>query len=453
MLSTPGVFEFKPEIPWQRKLVNDVLYNYDYSLGTHVALCSGSVGSGKSLPAAHLAVRHCLEHTGARVLLGRKALPDLKDTIFKKIVEHLESKELMQGRDYRVIENTARIVFRNGSEIISRSWSDRKYKKLGSIEVSAAIIEEGAENDEEDKAAFEFIKMRVGRLPHVSAKANWIIICTNPDEPDHWLYKDVIAKPNKTTHVYYSKLSDNPFLPESYEQNLRENMDPLMARRMLDGEWLSILGQGVYHAYSDRNRINSKYTVNPYYPVLVSWDFNIGEGKPLSAVLMQYIQGQFHIFDEVVVEGMRTEESCDELADRGLLNPDWTFEVHGDASGRHKDTRNKMSDWDIIRKFFSNYQRNGRGLNFTFEVPRSNPPVRERHNTVNAHCCNANGEIRLFVYDGCDTVDQGMRMTKLKKNGLYVEDDSKDYQHITTALGYAVHRKVKAIKKQAPQFL
>ena len=451
MLSTPSVFEFRPEIPWQRKLINDVLYNYDYNLGTHVALCSGSVGSGKSLPAAHLAVRHCLEHTGARVLLGRKSLPDLKDTIFKKIIEHIDCSELKAGTDFRVREDIARIQFRNGSEIISRSWSDRKYKKLGSIEASAAIIEEGAENDDEDKKAFEFFKMRVGRLPHINQ--NWIIIPTNPDEPDHWIFKDIISKPNSTTHIYYSKLSENPYLPESYEQNLRENMDPLMARRMLDGEWISIIGKGVYHAYSDKNRIHSNYTVNPRYPVLLSWDFNIGEGKPLSMCLMQYIHGVFHIFAEVVVEGMRTEESCDELAERGLLNPDWTFEIHGDASGRARDTRNLRSDWDIIRKFMDNYSSGGRRLKYSFEVPRSNPPVRERHNTVNAFCCNAHGELRLFVYDGAETVDQGLRMTKLKKNGNYIEDDSKAYQHVTTSLGYAIHRKVKAIKKAAPQFL
>jgi hypothetical protein len=28
----------------------------------------------------------------------------------------------------------------------------------------------------------------------------------------------------------------------------------------------------------------------------------------------------------------------------------------------------------------------------------------------------------------------------LKKGGQYIEDDSKDYQHCTTALGYAVCR-------------
>ena len=229
-------------------------------------------------------------------------------------------------------------------------------------------------------------------------------------------------------------------------------MDPLMARGMLDGEWLSILGEGIYYAYSDNNRSHEKYEPNPRYPILISWDFNIGDSKPLSVCLAQEVNGVFHIFDEVIVDGMRTEESCEQLHEKGLLMDGFSYEIHGDATGRHRDTRNKMSDWDIIRKWFSNYKTaSNRPLRWVDRVPRSNPPVRERHNIVNAHCCNAHGEIRLVVY--CETVDQGMRMTKLKKGGQYIEDDSKPYQHVTTALGYMIHRRKHDTPTQAPQFL
>lgn len=452
MTSTPSLFEFKPVIKWQKQIIKDVFYEYDYSLGTHLALCSGSLGSAKSLTAAHIALRHCMENDNARLLLGRKALPDLKDTIYNKIVEHLDDSNLKEGKDYFLTDNIAKIKFRNGSEIISRSWSDRKYKKLGSLELSAAIIEELAENDDEDEKALDFISMRVGRLPHINQ--SFIIALTNPDEPDHWIYRRLIEKQSPTVHVYYSKLSDNPFLGPEYENNLRSSLDPMMARRMLDGEWLSIVGEGVYYAYSDKNRIRKKYEIDPRHPILLSWDFNIGEGKPLSVVMLQIINGIAHVFGQVIVHGMRTEESCDELAAMGILDQDLRFEIHGDASGRHSDTRNKLSDWDIIKKFMSNYQtKKGNALRFTMEVPRSNPPIRERHNLVNAHCVNANGEIRLFVYDGAETVDQGLRMTKLKKGGQLVEDDSKEYQHCTTALGYALHRKKTYVAPQAPQFL
>jgi hypothetical protein len=437
--STPSVFEFDPShIEWQEKLIYDVLNNYDYSLGTHEVLCSGSVGSGKSLPAAHLGVRHCLENQNARLLLGRKALPDLKDTIFRKILDHLECEQLVLGRDYWVNETSAKIRFRNGSEVISRSWSDRKYKKLGSLELSAAIIEELAENDDDDEQAYEFIKMRVGRLPHI--KKSWIISCSNPDAPDHWAYRRLIESKNEQVHVYYSLLEHNPFLPANYKESLLKDMDPMLAQRMIYGKWVSISGQVIYHQYQkEYNYIDKDYQIDLRHPIRISWDFNIGEGKPMSLVLLQIIKDTVHIFAEVIIEGMRTLDSCEELADKGYLDHNVLYILNGDGTGRHRDTRGPMDDWDIIVKFFNNYiNKRGENINFEKKVPAANPRVRERHNKMNAYMCNSLGERRMLVYKGCETVDKGLRLTKLKKNGNYIEDDSKEYQHVTTALGYSL---------------
>jgi hypothetical protein len=156
---------------------------------------------------------------------------------------------------------------------------------------------------------------------------------------------------------------------------------------------------------------------------------------------MQYVHGIFHVYDEVVVDGQRTQDSLEEMAARGMLDYNLPYIIHGDATGRHKDTRSKTSDWDIIDKFFANYQnsKTGRAIRYSLDVPRSNPPIRTRHNDVNAMICNANGQRRLFVYKDAPTVDEGLRLTKLKSGSQYLEDDKDRYQHITTALGYAVH--------------
>lgn len=438
--STPTFSEYCPKpIPYQARLVKDVLTQFDYSLGTHEVVLTGSVGSGKSLPAAHLGVKHCIDYPGARLLLGRKALPDLKDTIFKKILEHLDDQDIKEGIHYFVNETRAQIRFRNGSDIISRSWSDRKYKKLGSIEVSAAIIEELAENDEEDEAAYEFIKMRVGRLPHVPQ--NWIISCTNPDSPGHWAYKRLLQSKNPLVHVYYSLLSDNPFLPDSYMESLLEGMDPKLARRMIYGEWVDIQGEVLYHQYSkEHNFRDYSYKVIPNVPVRVSWDFNIGEGKPLSVSVAQIIGDEVHFFNEIVLDGIRTEDSCHELSAKGLLDFPCPYIINGDSTGKSRDTRSKFSDYDIINKFMANYQtRNGRTLRYEMCVPASNPAIRTRHNDMNAYFCNANGRRRAFVYKDAPTHDEGFRLTKLKKNGSYIEDDSKRYQHVTTSAGYMLN--------------
>jgi hypothetical protein len=58
---------------------------------------------------------------------------------------------------------------------------------------------------------------------------------------------------------------------------------------------------------------------------------------------------------------------------------------------------------------------------------------------TNGQFKNANGKVNLFVDKGCKTLEKGFRLTKLKPGGQYIEDDSKPYQHITTAAGYGIH--------------
>lgn len=360
-------------------------------------------------------------------------MPALRSTIFQKILEHIGS-DLIEGKDYRVNLTTAGIKFKNGSEIIARSWADKKYFKVRSLELSGVAIEETTENDTND--FYSEIKMRVGRLPHV--KENIIIHATNPSSPENWLYKYfAIGDPSKrldTRHVYYSVTTDNPFLPAKYIEQLKAELDPRMARRMIYGEWIEINSDVVYYEYQKELQfIKRKYEINPDFPIICSWDFNIGEGKPMSMCLAQYIDDEFHFFDEVIISGARTADTIDELDGRGLLRKDWRYQICGDASGKHRDTRSSRSDYDIITKEFQN-----RGLQYEYHVPLANPPVRTRHNRVNAYCKNALGQTRLWVYEKCTTVDEGLRLVKLKPGANYIEDDSKDYQHCTSALGYAV---------------
>jgi len=439
--STPHFNEFNPaRIKFQARVVDDFYGNLDFASGVQELLLSGSVGSAKSLLAAHLAVRHCVENTRARILLGRLTLPDVKATIFKLITEHLQGSQFKEGRDYWIRQDSGYIQFRNGSEILSRSWADKKYEKVRSLALSGAIIEEATENKgDHQKAIFE-IKQRVGRLPHI--KTNFIIYCTNPDGPSHWLYKYFFEEESKTRRVYKSITQDNPFLPTWYIEQLKKDLDPREARRMLYGEWVEIDRERIYYAYEITDNYRKyNYAVNPNLPIAISFDFNIAFNKPMSCVFSQYDPKTetFHYFDEVIVHGARTGSILDEASARGLLDYSAEYEIYGDATGEARSTNSIHSDYDIIRNYLNKYKtKNGNQLVYKMRVPRSNPPVRERHNLVNAYCLNSLDQRRLFVYEKCKILHEGMKLTALKEGATYTEDDSKHYQHCTTALGYQV---------------
>ena len=436
--STPSLTSYEPDvISYHRQVIDDIRKHYNYSLGTHEILLSGSVGSGKSTLLSHIVLTHCLFNQGARFLIGRLSMPALRSTVFNKLLEHI-GNDLVEGKDFWVNLTTATIKFRNGSEIISRSWADRKYFKVRSLELSGAAIEETVETVEDD--FYKEIKMRVGRLPHI--KENIIINATNPSSPSHWAYKYFIGpnmggEKHDTRHVYYSITDLNPFLPKQYIEQLKRDLDPKMARRMLMGEWIEIQDEVIYYAYDSAVQYSKKpWTPKPETPIMISFDFNIGDGKPLSACAIAYENGIFHAFAEVIIEGARTDEACQEFYDRGIIVKGKSYELYGDASGKARHTSSTRSDYEIIKESFD---RNG--ISYKYCVPLANPAIRTRHNTINAYCRNALGQVRLYVHN-CPTVNDALRLTAFKKGGNIIEDDSKKYQHVGTALGYCLVRKL-----------
>jgi hypothetical protein len=441
--STPCLTEFDPTIiPFQYQVIKDIRNAFDYSLGAHEVLLSGSIGSSKSTIMAHVAVTHCLFNKGARFLIGRLSMPALRATLFAKIIEHI-APDLKEGRDYFVNQVSATIKFRNGSEIVSRSWADRKFFKVRSLDLSGAAIEETIETTEQD--FYNEIKMRIGRLPHV--KENIIINATNPGSPSSWIYKYFIApnsggKKHNTKHVYYSRTEDNPFLPKKYINQLKTDLDPKLARRMLYGEWIEIADEVIYYQYDTKTQYSKDdWRPRTETPIMICWDFNIGDGKPLSACAVAYEDGCYHAFAEVIIEGARTDEAVKEFLDRGIIAEGRPYEIDGDASGKARHTSSKRSDYEIIKE---SLERNN--IKYSYKVPLSNPAIRLRHNTINAMCRNGLGQVRLFVHN-CPTLDEGLRLTAFKKGANLIEDDSKRFQHVTTALGYGIVRHQKQLNR------
>lgn len=437
------------EIAWQYEAIKK--FNHaNYDSGVQEFLMSGAVGSAKTTLASHLAIKHCLKYPNAKLLIGRQTLPDLKETIFESICSQLLNDEnLKEGVHYKIVTTRAHIYFKNGSKMISGYWRDKRYKKFRSLDLTGAIIEELTENNDQESEAYREIKKRIGRRKSIREK--FIISLTNPDSPKHWAYKYFISQPSVDRHVIYSKTEDNKFLPESYIEQLKRDLDPKMARRMLYGEWVEVDSEGIYYQYkSDIHYIRKDYEIDMRSPICISFDFNIGDGKPYSVLISQYKKTyldsknykiSFNCFDEVVIHTARTESIMEEIASRGYFDLGLKINIYGDATGKARSTSSNRSDYDIIKEFLSKYKdKEGRPLTFVLKVPLSNPEVRKRHNLVNAYLLNSLGEKRITLYTKCETLDEGLRLTDFKKGSQTIENDNNRWQHITTALGYMICR-------------
>jgi len=457
--STPSFFEFDPTvIPYQYRVVYDIKKKFFKSSDQpHYILLSGSVGSAKSVLMAWLILSHVTSFDGARCMIGRKTLPDLKDTIFTLLLEML-SGSLEEGVDFWVNHTSASIKFANGSEIISRSWHDKKFKKFRSLALSMICVEELTENDTKDWEFFIECIARLGRLPHVPE--NLFLAASNPDDPSHPAYTEFIegavkkgfySQKDANTHCYFSRTHDNPFLPSWYIEKLKEKYDDKMIRRLLFGEWLYISTDVIYYNYDPEKHVSKEpLPLIKSLPLRIGFDFNIAKGKEMSSALFQFnkhatntnhTNRKFKVLDEVAIDGARTLDAMEEWAGRGYFdlkhNP--TIIIHGDATGFKGDTRGpKMrTDFSIIEKFLANYERkDGDVIEYDVRVPSVNPRLRDRHNNVNGALLNANKEISIAINDKCTFVKAGFANTRLKENAGYIEDQTTKGQDMSNALTY-----------------
>lgn len=406
--------------------------------------------------AAHLAITHCLLYSDAEFLLGRQAMPRLKDTVIKKILDHLKGSCLKEGKHFKHNKTTGEIDFSpcGGGRMITLSWADKDYEKFRSYEFSAGWIEELTENDSNMAKGFhtEMIA-RIGRINanNSNVRENFVLYSTNPSDPDHFAFDYFFTggrrvgnylSNHELRHVFFSLTTQNVFLPKWYIPSLRERYDSKMIKRLLEGQWLFINTDVIYYEYNpDDHFILEDSKIDPSLPIILSFDFNISKGKPMSSVCMQYDGDKFRIIDEVAVEGARTQDSIEEWAGRGYFDHKYNppIIIMGDATGRRGDSRGKNSDYSIIEKFLANYNRkDGEPLNFEIDVPTINPPIRERHNKVNGQLRSSTGKISISIDRRCKTVNKGLLGGKLKEASKYVEDQTSQGMDIAVALGYGI---------------
>jgi hypothetical protein len=453
--STPRFDEVNPmDIKWQHKVLYDLQdkEQFNYDLGTHTIILSGAVGSAKSLFAAHLTWRHMLLNPGAEVGLGRLDQKRLRDTSVALLLKHRPSK-WEAGKQFKYNRSTNKFELPNGSVVYSMYWADKDFDRFKSREFSFFHLEEGTENDNSD--CYKYISQRMGRFNHIEEKL--IVLTTNPDEPEHWINQELMLRAgyingvrqegdpqyiDYTIHLYYSLTKDNPFLGKGYYENLLKKYNQKEVQRFLEGKWISLYGEGIYFAYNEEHYKKEEYNINLSYPIEVAFDFNTALGKPMSACFFQYINDTFYFFDEGILQG-NTTLLMQEMLNRGLFDHNTKYRIHGDSSGYAKHaSSNSYCDYDIIKRMLEQYHRK---IDFKLVASReSNPGVKQRHNTVNAYLKNGLNQIRIYVYGKCKVLNEGFKLTRLLDRATYTEDDSKSYQHVTTAAGYGICECIKA---------
>ena len=129
---------------------------------TNIVIYGGSAGGGKSWLGCVWITTLCLKYPGIRCLIGRSVLQQLKLTTLNTLYEVLAMMQLKAGEHYNFNGQSNVMTFNNGSEIVFKDLaflpSDPNYDSLGSLEITAAFIDEATQIS---SLCFSIIKSRI----------------------------------------------------------------------------------------------------------------------------------------------------------------------------------------------------------------------------------------------------------------------------------------------------
>ena len=213
---------FKPH-RWQIPVLNSI---------DEVILLTGSAGGGKSRVAAEKIHAFLMTFPGATALVVRKTRTSMYNSTVVFLRKEVMGKMLTSKR-IRHNSTQHRFEYWNGSMLIYGGMKDDQQKEaIRSIGQHGGIdicwMEEATQFEEADFN--EVISRMRGNV------ADWrqIILTTNPDSPNHWIYQRMIIG-NEATK-FFSKASDNSANPADYESKL-DRLTGIERDRLRDGEW------------------------------------------------------------------------------------------------------------------------------------------------------------------------------------------------------------------------
>ena len=201
-------------------------------------LYGGAAGGGKSALGCLWLIEMAQRYANTRWLMGRSKLKTLKETTLNTFFE--QSTELGLSHTWIYNAQSGIITFNNGSEIILKDLflypSDPDFDSLGSLEITGAFIDEC---NQIVYKAWQVVKSRIRYKLTENNLSPMILGTCNPAK--NWVYKK-FYKPNQnkalpTYRRFISALpTDNPHLPESYLESLRE-LDEVSKQRLYYGNW------------------------------------------------------------------------------------------------------------------------------------------------------------------------------------------------------------------------
>ena len=299
---------------------------------TNIVLFGGSAGGGKSWLGCLWITTLCLNHQGIRCLIGRSVLTQLKLTTLNTLFDLLGTMGFKSGQHFNFNGQSNVLSFYNGSEIIFKDLaynpSDPNYDSLGSLEITAAFIDEAAQIT---SLAFSIVKSRIRYKLNEYNLIPKVLMTCNPS--NNWIKKDLyipfIQDRLQDNQVFIPSLPmDNPHLPSSYIEMLKE-LPPQQRKRLLEGDWDYLEDSDSLFKFDDITNSIYKLEPNPQEKKYMSIDVaRFGDDRSVVMIWVGMVVISCHVYRK-----LSTTELYTEIQDLMKFNGIHTQNVIVDSDG------------------------------------------------------------------------------------------------------------------------
>lgn len=238
-----------------------------------------------------------------------------------------------------------------------------------------------------------------------------------------FLYNYYVKDGNKRRKLIQANTLDNPYLPQSYIENLYDTYPKEQLEAYMRGQFVNLTSGSVYRNFDRKKNIDNSISPTQSDILYIGMDFNITN----MAGVISIMKGEIRYIVDEIVNVYDTGEMVSELKRRYPAN---RIIIYPDAAGGARNTSGK-SDHDLLRL-----------SGFKVMAPSKNPFVRDRINSVNKEFEN----LTTFVNENkCPSLVEALEKQAYNKNGE--PDKQGGFDHILDAAGYLIfNSKAKQVK-------
>lgn len=347
----------------------------------------GGIGSGKSRAGTMRTVLKLIENKGLNVAYYMPTY----DLLELRAIVGIEEDLNLLGLAFTTNKSKYTIDVHGFGNIICRSFGNPD--RIIAYEVAHSIIDE-LDTISKDKASLVWRKIAERNRQDCKGE-NTIGVVTTPDQGRKgFIYDKWVKIAAAGYELIKASTRSNPFVPDGFVQQILDNYDPILARLYIDGEFVSLNQNKVYHFYN-RDKHQSSRIITPNDSILhIGLDFNIGGCCAVVFVIDNN--------NPIAVDEFVSHDTQDFINNLTKYNKHRLI-IYPDASGQWGKTNASRSDVAMIQD-----------AGFQVNTPNKNPAVRDRVNGYNSLLSH---DKMLVNTDKCPNLTDALETQGYNKRG------------------------------------